>query len=139
MSHFGRHRYQCTNINNFNFEIIRQEINQFTVTKKLDIIVFSLVYQETICLSTYMDIDVSLSLFIAALDKVCCPLFGKTIFQSNDTGKTFPKQNTVLNFDASCSDKRKDFYRKLNIFRQCKNGVNKQNLIKSRTEYRYTT
>ena len=85
-----------------------------------------------------VDIDVSLSLFIAALDKVCCPLFGKTIFQSNDTGKTFPKQNTVLNFDESCNDKRKDFCRKLNIFRHCKNGVNKQNLIKSRTEYRNT-
>ena len=54
-----------------------------------------------------MDVDVSLSLFIAASDKVCCPLFGKTIFESNDTGKTFSKQNAVLNFDASCNDKRK--------------------------------
>ena len=78
------------------------------------------------------------NIFIDALDKVCCPLFRKTIFQSNDTSKTFPKQNTVLNFDASCNDKRKDFYRKLNIFRHCKNDVNKQNLIKSRTEYRNT-
>ena len=30
----------CTDANNFNFEIIRQEINQLTVTKKPEIIVF---------------------------------------------------------------------------------------------------
>ena len=34
-----------------------------------------------------MDIDVSLSLFIDALDKVCCPLFGKTIFSQTILAK----------------------------------------------------
>ena len=37
-------------MNNFNFEIIRQKINQLTVTKKLDIIVFLLFTKKPIVL-----------------------------------------------------------------------------------------
>ena len=40
--------YPCTNINNFNFEIIRQESNQLTVTKKFDIIAFLLFTKKPI-------------------------------------------------------------------------------------------
>lgn len=85
-----------------------------------------------------IDIDTSLSLFTNVLDNVCSPLFGKIIFQSNDDGQKCQKQNNATNLDASCNDKRKEFYRKLNIFRKCKSDINKQNLMQSRTEYRNT-
>ncbi|MEW8542097.1 MAG: reverse transcriptase family protein, partial [Candidatus Thiodiazotropha sp.] len=84
------------------------------------------------------DVDASISTFIDLLDNVCSPLFGKKVFQSDNTDKKVRKENNAVNQDESCNDKRKDFYRKLNIFRKCKSDINKQNLLKSRTEYRNT-
>ena len=86
--------------------------------------------------SSTNDIDVSISAFSDLMYKVCDPLFSTTKHanKSNDT-----KENTEqYSFDRTCSDKRKTFYRCLNIFRKNKNDENRSNMVNARTEYKNT-
>ena len=51
----------------------------------------------------------------------------------------FTKEKTeCYNFDNTCSDKRKIFYRCLNTFRKNKSDENRRNMVKARTEYKNT-
>ena len=82
------------------------------------------------------DIDVSISAFSDLMHKVCDPLFAQT--KHTKTANNIKENTEQYMFDNTCTERRKTFYRFLNIFRKNKNDENRTNMVKARTDYKNT-
>ena len=80
------------------------------------------------------DLNVSISSFFELMDAVCTPLFGKTSYAN--LSNIYENRVSKFEFDKSCLEKRKIFYQCLNDFRKHKSDVNRQRMVKARTEYK---
>jgi len=80
------------------------------------------------------DIDVCITHFGDIFDDVLSPLFKR---QHRSQGQEyFPSKIDKRWFNAECAEKRTNFYRHLNIFRNNKTEENKRNFIDARTQFK---
>ena len=80
------------------------------------------------------DIDVCITHFGDIFDDVLSPLFKR---QHRSQGQEyFPSRIDKRWFNAECAEKRINFYRHLNIFRNNKTEENKRNFIDARTQFK---
>ena len=70
------------------------------------------------------------------MESVCTPLFAKSADACS--WKTPDHSRPKFEFDNFCSEKRKHFYCILNEFRKNNTDENRQRMIETRNEYKYT-
>ena len=96
--------------------------------------------QECVSLLEHIDnrslnktnIDNSLKTFGEKMEDICDPLFGKACKINAQSS-----YNTCeSDFDETCKDKRKCFYRALNCFRKEKSDLNRKIMVNTRSEYK---
>ena len=80
------------------------------------------------------DIDNCVDCFVDTLDCVCEPLFEKKVPCSIDNKGN--DSRTRLLFNEECENKKLEFLDRLNIFRNCKNDENRNEMVAARTEFK---
>ena len=83
------------------------------------------------------DIDTNLDSFYSIIDGVCGPIFRKTVRNGDRSDKNLnmhSKQDTW--YDCKCKEKQKEFYKSLNSYRREKSNLNRQNMVRKRSEYK---
>lgn len=86
-----------------------------------------------------IEIESCVSDFVNTFDKISTPLFKKT-FKTPSTNEVnenlFTNKSHAPWFNETCREKRFRFYQMLHKYGEIKNGLNRVNMTKSRSEYK---
>ena len=78
------------------------------------------------------EIETCLSSFVEGIEKVCIPLFSRKTNYNSDP----PMSNGDSVLDETTKDKRRTFYKSLNVYRKNKSEANKASMIQARSDYK---